>query len=245
MIYVYAVTEPSGRALPEIRGLEEQPLEAQVGERTAAVYSRHGVGHLPPAAENLWRHEAVVEALMRDRAVLPARFGMVFADEAAVERALTGHAERLAAGLDRVRGCVELGLRVLWRPDSAPDLSPPSASEGGPAAGAASGRAYMMARMNEERRRVQTRERAERLADRLHEPLAPLARDSTRRVLPAPDLLTSAAYLVPQGAAEEFASRVRRLAEAHPDLRVLCTGPWPPYHFAPALGPAAAEVRHA
>jgi hypothetical protein len=69
-------------------------------------------------------------------------------------------------------------------------------------------------------------------AERVHEQLAPLARDAT--LLDAgtsPDLLRGA-YLVDRDATGAFTAAVARLQDAHPELRLLCTGPWPPYSFA-------------
>jgi hypothetical protein len=39
-------------------------------------------------------------------------------------------------------------------------------------------------------------------------------------------------YLVRRGDVGEFARTVDRYAAAHPELTVLCTGPWAPYSFA-------------
>jgi hypothetical protein len=160
-------------------------------------------GELTPDA--LWRHEGVVEALMEDRDLLPVRFGTLVSDEEAAARAVTERRDELAARLDRVRGAVELALRAHpRRPDEAPVAD--------------SGVDYMHAKA----RRVE----AARL---LHEPLAFLARDSV--VQPGPELLR-AAYLVDRQAVDGFVSLVQRLAEAHSELDLVCTGPWPPYSFA-------------
>jgi hypothetical protein len=43
------------------------------------------------------------------------------------------------------------------------------------------------------------------------------------------------AYLVPRERIEEFRRSVTAAGEAEPSLRLLCTGPWPPYHFVPEL----------
>jgi hypothetical protein len=234
MIYAYAITDPAC-AVPrsEARGLDDAPLATRTIGDVAVVYSAHVLRQIAPTPENLWRHEAVIESIMRaGDAVLPARFGTLFADDRALDDALSRHADALAAGLERVRGCVELGLRVMWKPPQHAPASPPSTI---------SGRAYMLARLDEERRRRETRELAERIAADLHDNLAPLARDSTRRVLPTPDVLMSAAYLVPRDDAESFATRTRELSSTHPALRLLCTGPWPPYHFAPALPASLAQ----
>src|SRR5687767_9062452 len=69
-----------------------------------------------PSAENLWQHESVVESVMRRcEAVLPVRFGMTFGDEVALEDTIARHGAVLATGLERVRGCVEMGVRVVSR----------------------------------------------------------------------------------------------------------------------------------
>ena len=51
---------------------------------------------------------------------------------------------------------------------------------------------------------------------------------------PAGDrLLLSAAYLVPRDGVDDFRGHVVELERAHPDLALVCSGPWPPYSFAP------------
>jgi hypothetical protein len=156
-------------------------------------------------AEALWRHEALLEELMEERDLLPVRFGTLVADEQAAARALSERSEELAAGLDRVRGAVELALRVEPR-------------EREPLPAAPSGREYLRSKLA----RMES-------ARRLHEPLAAVARDSD--VQRGPELLR-AAYLVDRDAVEEFVALVRRLQREHTELALLCTGPWPPYSFA-------------
>jgi hypothetical protein len=246
MVYVYGITDSPAAPVAGQQGLEDRPLEVCAVESISAVYTRHEMKTPPPPTpETAWRHERVVEWLMRERAVLPARFGTTFHDEAKLRAALAPHERELAAGLERLRGCVELGVRVLWEATPAPGpavittaMPAPPLIQPSPD----SGRAYMLARLEEERHRREERQRADRLVDELHAPLAPLAVDSTRRVLTTPQTLLVAAYLVPRDRTDAFRERVRELGPAHPALRIVCTGPWPPYHFVPQLGEAAAEV---
>ena len=42
---------------------------------------------------------------------------------------------------------------------------------------------------------------------------------------------TSAAFLVSRDASYAFVTVVGGVANAHPELALLCTGPWPPYSF--------------
>ena len=236
MVYVYAIAE--GRGPMSGSGLEERPLESQVHRSVAVVFSRHE-GNLSPSPENLWRHERVVESLMTDHTLLPSRFGTTLRDEDALAETIAPHVDELSAGLERVRGCVELGVRVLWSAGSAGGPEEIAAANGS----ATSGRDYMLARLAEERRRRRVEERAASLFDQVHEALVPLARDGTRLVVSGPVPVLKSAYLVERGRTEHFRARLRAVRSDHPNLRVLCTGPWPPYNFVPKL--RLAEVRHA
>jgi hypothetical protein len=40
-----------------------------------------------------------------------------------------------------------------------------------------------------------------------------------------------AAYLVERANVARFRALVERLQQQHPEIAVLCTGPWPPYSF--------------
>ena len=44
--------------------------------------------------------------------------------------------------------------------------------------------------------------------------------------------LFRASYLVPRSRVAAFAERVDRLSAQHPELAIVCTGPWAPYSFA-------------
>jgi Gas vesicle synthesis protein GvpL/GvpF len=156
--------------------------------------------------EELWQREELLESLMEEGDVLPARFGSMVEDERALARTLAARCDEFVAMLQRVRGAVELAVRVQdakptghqeWRVDS--------------------GRAYMLSKA----RQMES-------AAALHDPLASLARESVMR--PCPEVLR-AAYLVDRGRVEDFIGRVRALQRTHPQRHILCTGPWPPYSF--------------
>jgi hypothetical protein len=152
VIHVYGVVEQL-RELPPLTGLEGAPLERRRVDELDLVVS--DVAGADVTQEAVLRHAQVVEGLMsRSEAVLPAQFGLPFGDEGELASAIRTKAGELSRGLDRVRGCVELGLRI-----AGPSESP----------AAQSGTEYMQARLAEE----------QALA-KLDEPLARLSRASTR-----------------------------------------------------------------
>ena len=208
MIELYAITDHPGPPLPDVAPLTAVPIDG-----LAAVCAPASETEASP--ETLWRHEEVVEALMADRDLLPARYGTRLEDEAAVARAVDDRRDELAAALDRVRGAVELSVRV-----AAAGTSPGQVAT----AQAASGAEYL---------RVRARAEAshERTASAVHEPLSALSRTSVVG-RPRPPELFRAAYLVERDAVEPFTAAVARLQDVSAGFSILCTGPWPPYSFA-------------
>jgi hypothetical protein len=212
MLYVYAFVEAPA-SVPSVPGIDSAPVEAEVVNGLEAIVSRHDAA-LDASEPAIVAHAAVVDAVAAaNEAVLPVRFGGMHADGEALRAAVAARAPELAAALARVRGCVELGVRAL-----APSVE---------RVAAASGAAYM-------RGRLEQRRETDRLADELHAPLAGLARDATQTVGATQRLLLSGAYLVPEDAVATFRKQVASLQDAHPELAIVCTGPWPPYSFATA-----------
>jgi hypothetical protein len=208
VIALYAVTDDPAPPPPELAQLEVIPVDG-----LAAVCTRAQEPEF--SAEALWRHEEVVEALMADRDLLPVRYGTLLEDEGAVAHAVEERRDELAAALDRVRGAVELSVRVMAT----------ETREAAPAAtDAVSGAEYLRSRSDADAER-------DRASRALHEPLAGLARASAEGRA-RPQELFSRAYLVERDAVEAFAAEVARLQDANPALSILCTGPWPPYSFA-------------
>jgi len=104
VIDLYAITDDPAPPLSE-------PLTAVASHGLAVVCGPAEDGEV--TAEVLWRHEEVVEALMEERDLLPVRFGTRVDDETAAARALGDRHVQLAGALDRVRGAVELSVRVI------------------------------------------------------------------------------------------------------------------------------------
>ena len=218
MIELYAITDHPGPALPRASALRLVPRGSLAGVCAPTT------GETSVTPEGLWRHERIVEELMEDRDVLPVRYGTRFADEAAAGRALEERRQQLAAALERVRGAVELAVRVIARTaDPTPVTDAPSRTDA--SATAVSGTEYLRARMREHASESEA-------VHLVHEPLSQLAREVVLRPPVLPDERMRAAYLVEASAVDAFTAAVRRLQDANPSLLITCTGPWPAYTFA-------------
>jgi hypothetical protein len=226
VIWLYAICERAPVTPLHGIGLAGAPLE-RVGEgQLQAVISRHAELPDVDGLDALWAHEEVVERLMAEGSVLPIRFGSRLPTAAALPVALATHRGELLSALDAVRGRVELAVRAL-RPAGGDGGDARSAEEVAAEARAAdhdAGRAYL-------RRRLELRDRMDAAAAALHAPLAAAAVAGCRRPGRTPDEVLRASYLVERPAMAEFSSRAQRLQREHPELAVVCTGPWPPWSF--------------
>jgi hypothetical protein len=66
--------------------------------------------------------------------------------------------------------------------------------------------------------------------DALHGRLAGLARE-TRTATVSGDEALAAAYLVPADRMSDVRAAVDAFGDQHPDLTLVCTGPWAPFSF--------------
>jgi len=254
MICVYAITDRPEEPLPIQLGQQDEPLAKVVWRDVVAVVSTFNGSQLSKTGDELWRHEEVVEAFMSDRAVVPVRFGTLLPSPQRVSDLLCRAYGALVQDIERVRGQVEIGMRFLTAIDRGaeegaaavhPGESAAADSHGGdrpatsfdrlPLSRTGPGSAYLWARIARERE-LRDRQRAKlRLVREAYELLASHANAS--RLDDEPDdrrgtsAGTSAAFLVPRDRIVCFREIVGEVANAHPELALLCTGPWPPYSF--------------
>jgi hypothetical protein len=170
-------------------------------------------------------HDDVLSNIAAATPVVPLRFGAVFRDEAGVREMLHEREGELRDALERLRGHVELGVKVFLL-----DAEP------GEEAKPASGREYLLQKQRARDAASVVQTEALDKVRALHEHLASLA-DGARANPPQPPelsgrrepMLLNAAYLVRTDEQPEFTAA----AEDHADerLEVVVTGPWPAYNF--------------
>lgn len=173
-------------------------------------------GGLPADVDRrLDRHARIVEALAASGAVVPAPFGLVAPDEAAVRAFLDRARLALEEALDLFDGAAEMRLHVRRHPVRR-DTDPPEAA-------------------------APTDAEAVAAAEGLYHRLRRHAR-AARRLEPAGGDLLTAAFLVPRAGWSEGTGLVTRWEESQPGLLARLTGPWAPYDFVRLFpeGPAGA-----
>lgn len=219
VLYLYALVDgdPPG---PLGEGLKGEPLRQIRCGSFAAV-----VGDLPrkpePDRGTLTAQDAVVRRLAEIFiALLPARFGEAFADEAVLRDRIAGQASGIAESLALVRGCVQMTLRVFG--DSEPPVDVDTEPGGGP------GTRYL-----EARRREWERARSLPEIDPLREALRPLLRAERIERRETGLLLGTAYHLVLRDQTGAYLATLQEAGERIGGRRVSASGPWPPYAFGP------------
>ena len=110
--YIYAVVDETGEKTYGPIGLNGGAVYTISHGPLAAVVSDLMDKRIRPERKNLAAHNAVVKRLMEDRTILPAAFGTLAGSAKAVRDILKKNSDTLAEELEKVRGKVEMGLRV-------------------------------------------------------------------------------------------------------------------------------------
>jgi hypothetical protein len=187
------------------------------------------IGQVPsrpqPTDANLQRYNRLIAALwLRTAALLPARFGTTMRDLSDLELLVRARHDGLRSNLRMVRGRAQMTVRMADLRDrhGDPRLGIRERGSGGLTSRGV-GAEYLRARAAEERRAREV-------------PAFAPCRAAVQRWVKAERVEKTAGvatiyHLVPRGAAERYAAALQRAA-AEAGLRMIVSGPWPPYAFA-------------
>ncbi len=113
--YLYAIVDGLGDGHTfDYLGVDSSTVYSIGNGSVAAIVSDLPNQKLRPERRRLAAHHAVLKELMNDHTVLPMAFGLLADGLEAVRRILRINHDAIAEQLDRVRGSVEMGLRVGW-----------------------------------------------------------------------------------------------------------------------------------
>jgi hypothetical protein len=201
-----------------VRALDAAGVSAWVSDTPNASMS--------PSVARARVHDDVVRDAMARATPVPARFGQVLADDAALAQWIDERRESLVESLARVRGCVEMSVRILLAGhDAAPGQAPRE-----------SGSAYL----RWVRERQQTRQSVTDQAEFLRRGVARAVEEAgvvreVRWATVAPGARSlEAAHLVPRDLVARHREVVRSAVERDHRMKVMVSGPWAPYTFCAA-----------
>jgi hypothetical protein len=189
-------------------------------------------------------HHEVIDTVSKMLPVLPTRLATVYSSDENMAAVLDGRRDELLAAMRRVGGRVEWGVKAYAVPESEqPEARRPAAApvEGGApadAGGRGAGLAYLKRRKEQLSARAESQRSAAAGAQAVHGHLSTHAAQARLHPPQSPQLsgdrrpmMLNAAYLIEANDGTGFATEVAAVAEAHPELDLNLTGPWPPYSF--------------
>lgn len=236
--YLYCVV-PSGHAPPTgLGGLDRVEVELLEAGSVAAWWAELP---RPPRAtiEHVQTHDTVVRRATTDVVTpLPARFGQWFPEPATLAARVGESAAAYGGALAAVAGAAEFGvvIRAVTAPVQARAARSQESSMGdSPAAsdvGASRGRAYLRALAESHDHSRRARERALCVQQELGGAVEHLVRDARPLEVSQPgDDVARVVHLVEGARAADYVAAVRTFNR--PGVRLVLTGPSPPYSFAP------------
>lgn len=193
-----------------------------------AVVSSISMDRYVVGQETMLCHERVTERVMGEHTILPVRFYTVAPNAEEVRSLLRSRYTELKALLRELDNKVELGLKALWKEmeqvirdalgnNASSELSREESLPGGETA---------------RRARVALEGKKAEIAERVLQPLRPLAVDLQLNRTYGDDMIMNAAFLVDRTREGEFDARVERLsAEYSGSIQFKYVGPAPPYSF--------------
>ena len=213
-------------------GVWRQPVIVAVHNGLSAALSDLGKSDLVFDISQTLAYENVVEHFFRDQTVIPMRYGCQLENPFELISLLEDHHGEYQKLLGELEGMNEMGIRVLFEEAEAEDktdtpLVPPEMSRGF----SSSGTAYLAAKREQFLSLDQAVLDQNLLVDEICGSLSGLF---VRRKMESPDLtrtrLLSLYFLVPRASVESF-RRATHSLHLKESVKLLLSGPWPPYNF--------------
>ncbi|MDQ3696556.1 MAG: GvpL/GvpF family gas vesicle protein [Gemmatimonadota bacterium] len=217
-----------GEGANRVYTVHHRDLVAVVSDTPLVIYD--------PTRENVLAHEFVNETVMREFTVIPMSFGTVFRSEEDVCELLRSTYQAFIDVLQRMRGKIEFGLKVLWDRDKVIADTERTNDEirrlKDEITRNAQSSTYF-ARMQLGRLiEAALEDRGNRFVADIHESLKQVAVASRSNKPIGDRMILNAAFLVDRERERDFDEKVRDVSRRYEELLTFkYTGPWPPYNF--------------
>lgn len=240
--YVYGIIRGSneiGLDMPGVGG--SSPVYTIAYQDFSCALSDYSGGEFTSMSKDevvrcLLEHQVVVEHVMKEQTVLPAKFGTVLATSDEVQELLSRGRQQFVATLGWIHDKVEVEVAATWDTgqvlreiSTEPEIMQArDVTASGPGQRSLEERIRLgqMVKASMDRRRDSYREQMISF-------LKPVAVDVQPNALVSDEMVMNVAFLVERANQEEFDSRVRQLNDLfHDQINFRIIGPLPPYSFA-------------
>ncbi len=230
MLYLYCLSdEVTARILEGAQGVAGAEPRIIDFDGLCVVASDFAEAAISVTRENVLAHERVVGRVLSQTTPLPFRFGTITNPER-IESYVASQKSSLSAALERVRGTVEMSVKLIWNIEEVRREATTLRTD--TAAGVeGAGTKFLLAKRRELSADERLKARAGELQAWLEEVLRDVVRESFVQVNPAEKLFLTASHLVERARLEDYRARLETARTRQPDLHFLKSGPWAPYSF--------------
>ncbi len=222
-VYAYCVVPAQHQPPGDLKGIDNATVELLRVDELGVWMS---AGERPQVSvEAVQAHNRVVEvAVTQEVTPVPLRFGQWLEDAGRLEDVVRERGNEYASLLARFAGCLEFGLRLVDPDDPAEAQEVRSQPS--------SGTEYMQALRDSSKLAEQKQAEIEAIGAGVRELLGDIVRDERVESAQTRHAVLTLSHLVAREHFDEYRERARRVRTMFPALRLLLTGPWPPYSFA-------------
>ncbi len=220
-----------------LSGVDDQPVFVTSNSGLNAAISMINSSVPTPDVSRIMAYKRVIDAFHRDRTVIPMRYGCILEDEQKVIQLLENRFNHYESLLRELDGCVEIGIRILstepgiWNSDSKNHIGSEADPEFCTAKRINSGRAYLDARKAHYDQNDRLSKHMEMAIDRIRSAVTGLYVKFKPETLSSSHVqLVSLYFLVPREYVEHFCHVYRHISNME-SMKLLMSGPWPPYNF--------------
>ena len=226
-LYAYCLAEDLDTLSDSPRGISGASLRLLKIDDLAVLVSDIEIDAVPVTRDNALAHAAVVRSILAQTTPLPFRFGTLVTEQQ-LRSYVSTRKSALQQNLAHVRGCVEMGVKIIWQPTEREKTQAPIHHIEPQGAGAT----FLAEKRREIRGDEQRAASAAEISAWLSKRVSDLTRDEQVTVRPSERLLLTAAHLVERVNIQRYRARIGEARENRPELHFLTSGPWPPYSFA-------------
>jgi len=229
-LYLYCITTTLYKKYLHTIGIENARVIALPYNNITAIVSKLKTNKISTSKKNVLHHAAVIDAINKDHTVIPLRFSSVFNNDTAVLKFLETRYKTFLSDLQRLHDKYEMGLRVItggYGSRGRESASAFRANKSPPS----SGTDYLEQKRNFyvtlDKEELHIREITEICQEQFKDIYTEFIKDTSAGSLPG----ISLNYLIHKDLISKFKVRCTGLRMKMKGIQVICSGPWPPYHF--------------
>ena len=233
-IYLYGIIDSSEQIAEPLYGLEGASV-CNVPFRDMGAIVSEITRPIEEATEGaVLEHEAVVEGMMAVRTVLPVRFGTIIDGRDNLLSMMQNYYGQFKENLDRLCNKYEFGIKIIWPGNKVKENIVTAFKKSGqkiPGQDGSAGKSFMKDKFREYRIDKEFKIKAGRFIKIVNIFFGKFAAEEKVEKLKTENLLVDAVYLVEKDKGRDFREAFEHIRSAHPNLKYLFSGPWPPYNF--------------